>query len=111
MAQNWHFCSFWARLCWLIWCPVGGLVGGCGARAVSRTTPIYFILYCIALHIFIDIVSACLKLLSLVASCRQLLARLEPTRKENLDRDKPPGLLIMIEMLLYVTSDIVTIIK
>ena len=29
--------------CWLIWCPVGGLVGGCGARAVSRKTPIYFI--------------------------------------------------------------------
>ena len=29
--------------CWLVWCPVGGLVGGCGARAVSRKTPIYFI--------------------------------------------------------------------
>ena len=28
----------------LIWCPVGGLVGGCGARAVSRKTPIYFII-------------------------------------------------------------------
>ena len=27
----------------LIWCPVGGLVGGCGARAVSLKTPIYFI--------------------------------------------------------------------
>ena len=27
--------------CWL----VGWLVGGCGARAVSRKTPIYFILY------------------------------------------------------------------
>ena len=26
-----------------IWCPVGGLVGGCSARAVSRKTPIYFI--------------------------------------------------------------------
>ena len=25
------------------WCPVGGLVGSCGARAVSRKTPIYFI--------------------------------------------------------------------
>ena len=23
-------------------CPVGGSVGGCGARAVSRKTPIYF---------------------------------------------------------------------
>ena len=29
---------------WLIWCPVGGLVGGCCARAVSRKTPIYFII-------------------------------------------------------------------
>ena len=25
--------------------PLGGLVGGCGARAVSRKTPIYFMLY------------------------------------------------------------------
>ena len=30
-------------LCRLIWCPVGRLVGGCGARAVSRKTPINFI--------------------------------------------------------------------
>ena len=28
---------------WLIWCPVGGLVGGCGTWAVSRKTPINFI--------------------------------------------------------------------
>ena len=27
----------------LIRCPVGGSIGGCGARAVSRKTPIYFI--------------------------------------------------------------------
>ena len=32
-----------ARPCRLIQCPVGGSVGGCGARAVSRKTPIYFI--------------------------------------------------------------------
>ena len=31
------------RPCRLIWCPVGWLVGGFGARAVSRKTPIYFI--------------------------------------------------------------------
>ena len=31
--------------CWLIQCPVDGLAGGCGARAVSRKTPIYFIPY------------------------------------------------------------------
>ena len=37
------FCSIWARPCRLIQCPVGGSVGGCGARAVSRKTPIYFI--------------------------------------------------------------------
>merc|ERR1712209_129906 len=29
--------------CWLIRCPVDGLAGGCGAQAVSRKTPIYFI--------------------------------------------------------------------
>ena len=44
LAQNWHFWSIWARPCRLIQCPVGGSVGGCGARAVSRKTPIYFIL-------------------------------------------------------------------
>ena len=31
--------------CWLIRCPVDGLAGGCGARAVSRKTPIYFIYF------------------------------------------------------------------
>ena len=36
LAQNWHF--------WSIWCPVGESVGGCGARAVSRKTPIYFMI-------------------------------------------------------------------
>ena len=30
--------------CRLIWCLVGGLVGGCGARAVSRKTPIDFMI-------------------------------------------------------------------
>ena len=42
LAQSWHFWSIWARL---IQCPVDGSVGGCGARAVSRKTPIYFIVY------------------------------------------------------------------
>ena len=28
-------------------CPVGGSVGGCVARAVSRKTPIYFMFYAI----------------------------------------------------------------
>ena len=42
MAQNWHFWSFRARPCRLIWYPIDGLVGGCGARAVYRNTPIYF---------------------------------------------------------------------
>ena len=35
--------GIFARPCRLIWCPVGWLVGSCGARAVSRKTPIYFI--------------------------------------------------------------------
>ena len=43
LAQNWHFWSIWTRPCWLLRCPVGGSVGGCGAQAVSRKTPIYFI--------------------------------------------------------------------
>ena len=43
LAQNWQFWSIWARPCRLIRCPIGGSVGGCGARVVSRKTPIYFI--------------------------------------------------------------------
>ena len=37
------FLSIWARPCRLIQCPVGGSIGGRGARAVSRKTPIYFL--------------------------------------------------------------------
>ena len=37
------FWSILARPCRLIWYPVGGSVGGYGARAISRKTPIYFI--------------------------------------------------------------------
>merc|ERR1712240_572729 len=51
LAQNWHFWSIWARSFRLIQCPVGGSVGGCGARAVSRKTPIYFISYQLPLEI------------------------------------------------------------
>ena len=40
LARKWHFCSFWARPCWLIWCPVVS----CGARVLSRKTTIYFII-------------------------------------------------------------------
>ena len=47
LAQIWHFWSIWARPCRLFQCPVGESVSGCGARAISRKTPIYFIiLYC-----------------------------------------------------------------
>ena len=42
--ENWHFCSFWARPCRFFRCPVDGSVGGCGVWAVSRKTPIYFML-------------------------------------------------------------------
>ena len=42
LARNWNFCSFSARPCGSF----GALLfGGCGARAVSRKTPIYLILY------------------------------------------------------------------
>ena len=41
--QIWPEIGNFARRCRLIWCPVVGLVGVCGARAVSRKTPIYFI--------------------------------------------------------------------
>ena len=47
-GKNRIFCpklAFWFILGRLIWCPVGGLVGGCGALAVSRKTTIYFICY------------------------------------------------------------------
>ena len=40
-ARNWHFVHFGPGLAGSF----GGLVGGCGARAVSRKTPIYFIYF------------------------------------------------------------------
>ena len=42
-AQKLHIWSFSVRPCRLLWCPVGRLDGGCGAQAISRKTPIYFI--------------------------------------------------------------------
>ena len=50
LAKIGIFGHFGARPCWFIWCPVGGLVGGCGARAVSRKTPIYFIISSVLFH-------------------------------------------------------------
>ena len=44
-AQNWLFCSFWAWPCWLIWCPVGGLAGGCGAGFISQDTYLLYMIY------------------------------------------------------------------
>ena len=32
------FGHFGARPCWFIWCPVGGLVGGCGAGCITQDT-------------------------------------------------------------------------
>ena len=45
--QTAKFCPKYAflgtyRPCWFIWCPVGWLVGGCGARAVFRKTLLYY---------------------------------------------------------------------
>ena len=69
LAQNWHFWSIRARPCRLIWCSVGGLVGGFGARAVSRKTPIYFIYYmfyvCHKLYVFMYFIYILYKLRSL----------------------------------------------
>ena len=39
----------------VICCPVRGLVGGCGARALSRKTPIYFIQYQYQFMIFLEV--------------------------------------------------------
>ena len=39
--------------CWLIRCPVDGLAGGCGARAVSRKTPIYFIVLILSILLIV----------------------------------------------------------
>ena len=39
--------------CRLIWSLVGWLVGGCGARAVSRKTPIYFILVIVVIVVIV----------------------------------------------------------
>ena len=30
--------------CWLIWCPVGGLDGGCGAGCISQDTYLLYIM-------------------------------------------------------------------
>ena len=34
----------WARPCWLIWCPVGGLAGGCGAGCISQDTYLLYVM-------------------------------------------------------------------
>ena len=52
MAQNWHFWLIWARPCRFFRCPVVGRLVVV-ARAVSRKTPIYFIIIIIILCIVI----------------------------------------------------------
>ena len=54
LVKNWRFCSFWARPCWLIWCPVGGLVGGCGAGCISQDT---YLLYIISWQLWLFYIS------------------------------------------------------
>ena len=44
-AQNWHFWSFWARPCRLLWFPVGGSVGGYGAGCISQDTYLLYVTY------------------------------------------------------------------
>ena len=70
--QIWQFWSIWARPCRLIRCPVGGSVGGCGARAVSRKTPTYFMYLCICVTVRFCIsvlVNLCALQLSTVCLC------------------------------------------
>ena len=50
--------------CWLIWCPVGGLVGGCGTGCISQDT---YLLYCylsIYLSMHCQFIRGCLVLSS-----------------------------------------------
>ena len=48
-----HSCAHIDRPCRLIWCSVGWLVGDCGARAVSRKAPIFFIIIIIVADIIV----------------------------------------------------------
>ena len=48
-AQKYAFFGTY-RPCRLIWCPAGWLVGGCGAWAVSRKTPIIIHLF---IHVYV----------------------------------------------------------
>ena len=40
--------------CWLIWCPVGGLAGGCGAGCISLDTYLLYLLSLLYYQIFLD---------------------------------------------------------
>ena len=44
-CPKYAFLGTYNRPCRFIWCPIGWLVGGCGAQAVSRKTPIYCLLH------------------------------------------------------------------
>ena len=63
------------RPCRLVWSLVGWLVGGCGARAVSRKTPIYFISYDLIIY----------KYLKFEAMPKKWSLKMRPINKYNRD--------------------------
>ena len=73
LAQTWHFWLIWARPCRFFRCPVGGSVGGCGARAVSRKTPIYFIIL-----LKVEVIATIWMILHLVHPSRLLALKKPP---------------------------------
>ena len=45
--QIWPKIGIFARPCWLIWCPVDGLVSGCGgAGCILQDTYLLYIFFC-----------------------------------------------------------------
>ena len=76
LAQNWQFWSIWARPCRLIQCPVGDR----GTRAVSRKTPIYFIILsnCFSDNMFHDITIFDTSSVSLFFAKPSIFPRLAP---------------------------------
>ena len=61
--------------CWLIWCPLDGLAGGCGARAVSRKTPVYFITVTMIIIIIVIIITTIIFIIIDIHSIHTMIHR------------------------------------
>ena len=83
------FLVIFGQACQFIWCPVGGLVGGCGTRAVSRKTHIYFMIASCRLAIFVNMIKTIGR------------SKAEGTGDDDEEKDYPP---MMIEVLLAQTA-------